>query len=252
MFYTIPYISGYFRVWRFLGRYSCRSIDESDKSINVKCLSLHHTVVTQNSQFYFPNVKSLTLENCDDSKYDVNCLLKLEDVIVLKGMVNFYNIETLNIFGYCRIDSSSILLQILKEAPKLSEIAVDQCILHTIYADWELCEYLTKMIKKISLTNRHDFAFNNDEIIQFSKIFSNIEHARFYPIEPHHLLILLNHSSKLSDVIISINSRNDIYGKYEVFLKDNALVLNKMFHTVLIKTDVSCIYGHCYVCFDNT
>ncbi|CAF4872418.1 unnamed protein product [Rotaria sp. Silwood1] len=142
------------------------------------------------------------------SLFDATDLTSRQQEIEQKCQSYFKNIVS------CKIETSSILLQILKEAPQLSTITIDQKqLISFCNDDDELCNYLSKMIQKLDLWHDNDRstpAFNNyAELRKFCKIFSNVEDLRCYIDKKTEFLFVLNQLSKLSNTTIFMTTSDN-------------------------------------------
>ena len=64
-------------------------------------------------------------------------------------IVNLFNIRHLDISDSVSLESSYVLLEILKETPQLLSLDFDKSILMSFLKNDELCDYLNKMIKTL-------------------------------------------------------------------------------------------------------
>ena len=200
--YTIPYLSKNYILGLNTKRFPNTSINPFDQVIN---LTLNQGFVPGNSKYYFSNIELLALVNSDNNQ-------NLIDINYLKIFVNLSNLNHLNIERYERILTSSLLLEILKESPQLSQITMNSSDLMLLLNenDDELCEYLKKMIKKLNIYERSQPSFNNsDEIKKFCEIFSNIKQLRCYVNQSNDVFYLINHLSKLLTINVYLPPLGD-------------------------------------------
>ncbi|CAF1376098.1 unnamed protein product [Adineta steineri] len=117
---------------------------------NVTGLFLFVDILNEHYEYYFQNITSLTL-------YQDSMLFKELDfnqqqqenkfVESLQITVNLSNLKHLNIKDTCHILSSTMLLEILKKAQKLSSIAIEKSALISFVINNELYQYFNQMIK---------------------------------------------------------------------------------------------------------
>lgn len=163
---------------------------------NVTALPLDHRVLTEKCQYYFSSVRSLTLSA---PKNDHNRLFTTQQIQYLKRIVSLFTIKHLDVQKKCQMESSLILLEILKEALQLSSMAINGKTLKLFFKNRELCTYLNKRIKKLYLHVDNDCFFNNDyESQEFCEIFSNLEHLERFGCASADLIFLVSSLSKLS------------------------------------------------------
>ncbi|CAF4139736.1 unnamed protein product [Adineta steineri] len=165
---------------------------------NVTDLTLHLDILTKECSYYFANVTSLRL--VPSAKLEHRTLTN-QHIRILKTIINLFNLKHLNIGRIYGIENSLVLLEILKQSPKLSSITFIPKAIIQLFDDDELCKYLNKMIKKIILTDYFEYHINTSERMkQFCQIFSNIEYLECKINSPDSLLLLLNYLPKLSSI----------------------------------------------------
>ncbi|CAF4006939.1 unnamed protein product [Rotaria sordida] len=226
LIYTLPCIADRFELKLDINRYYNKLINNFDVFNNVKYLSLDSEILSKECHYYFSNVTSLILK-CKSNLFKRDSdriLLKAKHIKSLKMTVNLYNLKHLDISFLCKIESSTILLEILKQSPNLSSISIDPNYLLSLFSDNELCKYLNKMIKKLDMLIPSLNKFSKIE--QFCKIFSNIEQLKCNITQLDDLLFLLNNLSKLSILKVSDTSTNKFIYKF----KDEASKLNIVYY----------------------
>ncbi|CAF1418668.1 unnamed protein product [Adineta steineri] len=186
---------------------------------NVTDLTLHLDILTKQCSYYFANITSLRLV---PSTILGQRMLTNQHIQIVKTIVNLFNLKHLNIEGIYGIENSLVLLEILKQSPKLSSITFIPKAIIQLFDDDELCKYLNKMIKKIILTDYFEYHINNSErMTQFCQIFSNIEYLECKINSSDNLLLLLNYLPKLS--IINAVVKNTCYPETKFSPFENAL-----------------------------
>ncbi|CAF1403072.1 unnamed protein product [Adineta steineri] len=149
-------------------------------------------------------------------------MLTNQHIQILKTIVNLFNLKHLNIERIYGIENTLVLLEILKQSPKLSSITFIPKAIIQLFNDDELCKYLNILIKKIILTDYFEYYANNSEKIkQFCQIFSNIEYLECKINSPDNLLLLLNYLPKLSSIKAIGNNKCYPERKFSPF--ENAL-----------------------------
>lgn len=124
----IPYISNTYELDVYTRRYYNDSIDNTNIFFNVTNLTSTSTMVLQEYQCYFPNVTSLTVTSLyiEDSSY----IPRTEHIEYLRMVVNLFHLQHLDIHiqdKKIEKESCSVLLEILKETPKLISLSIDSC-----------------------------------------------------------------------------------------------------------------------------
>jgi hypothetical protein len=222
--YTVPYISNTYVLKLGTDIHCCKF--NSGRFDNVRKLNLDQQLVEEKCQYHFSNVDSLTLFSSDKDK---DHFIKIKHIQILKRIVNLYNLKHLEISSRCKIETSSVLLQILKEAPQLSSISIDQNMLKSFLNDHELCKYLNQMIKTLSLcddTDTSSWEFDNyGELRKLCDIFSNIEDFKCTINKKSDLLLILNQLPKLRFIKASLRISEN-YQMIVYWLKNELTKLN--------------------------
>jgi hypothetical protein len=200
LIYTVPYILNEYEITSDTRRYFNKSFNNTITFAKVTDLTLNIGVMTNSDEYYFPNVKSLRLNN---TRVDANLgypFLKIKHIECLKTMVNLYNLVHLEIRSECRWKSPSVILQLLKEASHLSSLKVNKTTLFAMFKNLELCEYLTKMIKKLDISVfLFDYGYLDlNESTKMCQIFCNMEEFRCDIGSSDNLEMILNQLSKLT------------------------------------------------------
>jgi hypothetical protein len=201
-------------------RYYNNLINNIDTFVNVTNLTLYERTLTENCEYYFSNVTSLILA------LESNKSVTIEHIEYLKMIINLYNLKHLCISNQY-ILNSSVLLEIFKQAPRLSSLVINSLSLQSFFEDNELCKDLNKMIKKLHLEDIDNNLWNFDQVKQFCEIFSNIEYLECENYDEDNLLFLLNYLPKLSAVQVTltgpITSETDFFQFEENIRKRNII-----------------------------
>ncbi|CAF4222622.1 unnamed protein product, partial [Adineta steineri] len=127
--YTIPYILNKFRL--------------------TSNLTLHLDILTKECSYYFANVTSLRLVPSEKLEHRT---LTNQHIRILKTVINLFNLKHLNIGRIYGIENSLVLLEILKQSPKLSSIEFIPKAIIQLFNNGELCK--TAIAAFILLANR--------------------------------------------------------------------------------------------------
>jgi hypothetical protein len=197
--YTVPYMLKKYELESTTKRYYGELTNNANTFDNVTDLILNCDVINEKCDYKFSNVKSLTISD----EY-----LRTEQMEPLKRIVNLFNLKHLDVSEHRTIASSTVLLEILKEAPQLSSMAINPGRLISLCDDnIELANYLNKMIKNLEVHCTDICGGKSDhfeEKEKFCRIFSNLEQLIYITSAMNErngcdmVLYLLNHLSKLS------------------------------------------------------
>jgi hypothetical protein len=204
--YTVPYTSDTFRLVSHTIRYYNELVNNSNTFENVTDLMISLDSITKKCQYHFSHVTSITFGDplflCDNS-----LLFNENDVENLKMIVNLSNVKHLSMVTGCTFETSSVLLEILKQTPQLSSLSINPDILISIFDNDELCKYWNGMIKKLDLKYYPINSLN--DIYKLNKlweIFSNLEQLTCSIRQFDCLLFLIEHLPKLSRIDVSLQT----------------------------------------------
>jgi len=160
---------------------------------NLRELILYSKVQAKQCRSYFVKITSFILENSS---------LKTKQIDILTKMISLFDLKEFKIPFKCELESSSVLLHILKQAPQLSSITMDQNMLISFLNDHELCKYLKKTIQTLNLSydiDRSPKAFDNyGELRLFCKTFSNLKNLQCYVDKKTEFMFIINELSQLA------------------------------------------------------
>ena len=143
-------------------------LNKSDKfvTVNANELKLNYNVIRDECECYFPNVRSLAI--CHQPGYDtIQTSQQVVDFLAL--IVNLSNVQHLRIFNLAVENLICVLLEISKQAPKLSSLCLRSCGLQVFINNVELCNYLNENIQVFDCGTRS--LFNSfDEVRLFCEI----------------------------------------------------------------------------------
>lgn len=240
LIYSIPYCLTNYRLEPDINIHSNIQIDKSKLYHNVTQLNFSIKRWNRTMHHYFPNIKLLRLK----LKFGYGLLPVTFDNQVLQLLeisVNLMNIQILDINHLVDIESTFILLQILKQTHNLSGIVLTpKCLISSLTND-ELCKYLNKLIKKLFIFDRDGLSsIDSNELIQFCQTFSNLEQLQCSIQHSNDLIYILEHLSKLSHITIKYStnfhlSMEDINHN----LQKIGSKLNKTFFSELDSDDTS-------------
>jgi hypothetical protein len=164
-------------------------------------LELKYERLVENSKYYFPNVTSLTL-----TKGHLDTLPTSEHIQYLKMMINLFKLKHL---GIPDNTNASFLLEIFKQTPQLSSIAISPSYLKEILNTKDIFEYLTKMIKNFNFITYNDRIDNSFNMKVFCKMFPNIEHLQCTISDTKNLFVIIDNLPKLSTLKITDESGSE-------------------------------------------
>jgi hypothetical protein len=197
--YTIPYSSNIYTLEPDTTKYANKLMKNS--FINVTDLTLYLDALIYGSLYHFSNVISLTLAGQSHFPAIYNHFLNPQHLKSLKTFVNLSNVKHLIFPPNFQLETTLVLLQILKQTIRLSSLTISSKMLQSLFNDNELCKYLNDMIKILDISQD---AHTVDELERFCQIFSNIEQLSFHHSQLNDLLFVFNKLSKLSIVKISL------------------------------------------------
>jgi hypothetical protein len=121
--------------------------------------------------------------------------------------MDFSKLKHLYIWAKVTMESS-VLLQILKEAPQLSSLFIHKSILMSFLTNNELCGYLNKMICELDINRCYtDYHIRSNELDLFCKTFANLKQLECCINESDDFLFLLDHLPKLTNMKAHCPSR---------------------------------------------
>jgi hypothetical protein len=240
--FTIPYWSNTFELDSYVGSYSNKSINSLHIFDKVTNLTLSDHISFEKLPYYFSNVTSLTLKSISNDSNE-NCLFNNENLSNIKRIINLSKLKHLDVQYHNHI-KASMLIELFKISRQLSELTINMNLIRSFLDNKELCEYLSKMIKKLDISNCHGYYDLEDfyqtlssveklnyqldyfDIEKFYQTFSNVEKldcqfGPMYSLNPWDFwLSLLSHSSQFSSITIW-----DIHSE---------LVYKEIFHSRLV------------------
>lgn len=222
--YTIPHVRVGLYLSESMDEYCYTSTGDTNTFDEITHLWIHPNALTEECQPHFRHIQSISI-GPERILTDETGLLK-EYLPYLKTIVDCScsYVENLRIISSCKIESSLVLLEILKQAPNISSLAMNADLLIPLLEDDGLCRYLKKMIKKLDLSSNHPaegrycrtfliqhsafferVSAPSDDLYQFNRLwdtFSNIEQLTCAIRGWDSLLFLLQHLSKVSRVCV--------------------------------------------------
>ena len=149
---TIPYISEHFVLDSSVQKYYKELRNAKNMFDNVKYIQIDSSRILHQWRLYFPNVISLNLRRSYVS-YFAPSLIE-DDIKFLSNILNLSRTQHLYIESSCLPETSSALLQLLKQTPNISLLSIDPVALLSFLNDNdELCNYLKSTIKILVLTD---------------------------------------------------------------------------------------------------
>ena len=203
---------------------------------NVSYLKLHQEVISLRNSYYFSNVISLKLKGKLCFAEIADRFLNMEHIHSLKSNINLSNVKHLAISLTCEMESSSVLLQLLKQMPQLSSLDMELDILQSFFDNDELCTYFNKLITKLDIHKYSYNGFNSSTGIEkFCKIFSHIEHLTCYINQLNDLVYLLMHLRNLFMMEIHISTATN----RERFVRELNNEAKKLKRTINMEFDLA-------------
>lgn len=226
--HTIPLIQNELYLTTSSIKYQLNKLNKFD---NVKDLCLFYTVITNQSEYYFPNVTSLAMRQEFRREKGAREKIAFE---FLPSIVNLSDLQYLLIFDLSVEDIMAILLVILRKTSRLLSLSLGCFDMESFIKNDELCKYLNKTIVALDLVDC--YAFNSsDEVRQFCEIFSNIKQLKYKMREKEDLLYLLNNLSHLSMLEIRVPASGDPENFLNWFKKQK-LKSNATYHIAEVST----------------
>jgi hypothetical protein len=232
LIFTTPYYSNTYELVWYTDSYSNKSVDHFNLHDKVTNLKLHNNLSIKKYPYYFSNVTELDIAYFWPSDIK-NCLFTEENIIYFKQKVNLSKLKKLDLKSF-RIETS-ILLQILKESPQLSEMTLDTDLIRSFFNNSELCQYLRKMIKKLVIIANS--GYHNME--KFYDVFSSLEKldCGFVRMSSengwHFWISLINHLKQFSSISLCNISTAWIYEeKFFSQLQNEATKRNLIFRFI--------------------
>ncbi|UJR07124.1 hypothetical protein I4U23_011412 [Adineta vaga] len=191
--YTIPYPFHTFEYTGEMKESTNKSIKHVNSFDNVTNLTIFPQMLIENSQYYFPNVLSLTIEQKFESWNGEYYKMTDQNAKCLLEMVNLSNIKHLTINGIL-FESSTVLKDIIKAASRLYSFYIQPDVLLNHFDDVKLCNYLTKLIRKLHIFD--SFYDNLKDLEKFCGIFGDLEEL-WCDANESNILFLIQHLRNL-------------------------------------------------------
>jgi hypothetical protein len=198
--YTLPYPSNTYTISPDPVRYFNKMMNISNPFDNVTDVILSTNIpMVIEDQSYFSNVTSLTIDHTFDFLLSIGDLLEHKFVQFLKRIINLSHLKHLDIQSSKSLESSLILLEILKQAPQVSSLDIHQNALMLSFNGNELCKYMNKMIRKLYVYGSSYLSSDSSGLMkQFCRVFSEIEDLECNYDKVDDVLYLLCHLTKLT------------------------------------------------------
>ena len=231
LIFTIPYCyNNYELIW-----YTDSSLNQSANYSNINdqvtSLQLHDNLSIHKYPYHFSNVTELSITNQpwlpDDRMFNSG------NIKYIKEKINLSKLKNLNLASYQM--QTSVLLQILKESPRLSEMTADTDLIRSFYDNAELCAYLSKMIKTLLLISHNGY----HGMEKFFEVFSSLEklNCGFSHMSSENSwnfwISLVNHLSQFSSISICNLTTRSIYNeKFFTQLQNEVMRRNLIYRLV--------------------
>ncbi|CAF4065303.1 unnamed protein product [Rotaria sordida] len=233
LIFTTPYYSNTYELIWYTDSYSNKPVNYFNVHDKVTNLKLYDNLSINKYPYYFSNVTELNITNMGWPSNINDHLFNEGNIQHLKERVNLSKLKHLDLASYHI--KTSILLQILKESPQLSEMTVDTDLIRSFFDNRELCEYLSKMIKTLHIIACHGY----HDMEKFHEIFSSVEklYCGFVRMSSQNAwdfwISLISHISKFSAISIWNISTAWIYEeKFFSQLQDEAIKRNLIFRFI--------------------
>ena len=168
LIFTTPYYSTTYKLIWYTDSYATESINPFQIHEKVTDLELHNNLSLKKYPYYFSNVTELCIAYLWPSDISER-LFTEENLIYFKEKVNLSKLKHLDLKSY-RMETS-MLLEIFKQSPQLSELTLDTDLIRTFFSHSELCKYLSKMIKTLHLIAHSGY----HHMEKFFETFSSLE-----------------------------------------------------------------------------
>ena len=231
--YTIPYIKRDFQWRSYPYMYSNEIIDRRNLLTDVKKLEISTDFMIHQCPYYFPNLTTIEIGNCDLTK---------EYCELFKTNVNLTNLIDLHIGSNCKVEDTQVFLELLKQSPYISSLSIECKTLSTLLDNNDqLCEYLSKRIKKLTLISTKECTYIDEQNLtnnKFWQTFACIEQFRCDIRKRQSIQFLFESLSNLSYIIIHL--KNDTISYSTSYLQDIASELGIKIHS----NAMICAYSH--------
>ena len=195
--YTVPYMLDTYEILCNAKRYYSHRLDSADAFAKVTNLEVNIAATNDLDQYYFPNVKSLALNNERAAANHDYPYLRHKHVRCLKTMVDLCNLTHLKLSSECRWKSPFVILHLFKEAVHLSSLKTYKTLLLQLLKNREVCECLNK-IKRLDIAATSWYThMNGEDMVKICQTFCYMEEFRCRVERLNALQIILDHLSKL-------------------------------------------------------
>jgi hypothetical protein len=154
----------------------------------------------------------------------------------LKRIIDLSKLKHLRIPICIQTKGSTILLKILKEAPCLSSLNIQQSAVDLLKRNKELCQYISKRIKKVHFShfNQSD-PFDKTRFVKSTyQVFPNIEQITYSMLkESESCLCLLQNLPQLSRLTITFYHREGS-GSFDEVKKELSKLKNIFFYEQIL------------------
>ena len=192
--YTVPFMLDSYEITFRRERYYSHPIGKMNVFAKVTNLTVNMPMLLGIDQYYFPNVKSLTLINEFAVEKNHSSHFKSSSLAMLANLLSLNHLE---ISSKCYWISTAILLQLIRDALYLSSLKTDMTILFLLFKTRQL--QCLKTIKNLDVTGRSSKRrLNCEDMTSICQIFPNMEEFRCTINGLGILQAVIGHLSKLS------------------------------------------------------
>ena len=198
LIYTIPWMFDTYEITPNTNRYYFHKIDKTKVFTKVTNLTVNMPTLIDIDQYYFPNITSLRLINDRVDEMDHHSPQPVESKYTpsLTTGVNLSRLNHLEISSKCHWISTSIILQLIGNASRLSSFKTDPTILFLLFKSGGL--QCLKTIKRLDVTgNSSNKQLGCEEIENICQTFPNMEKFRCCIVGLDVLQATIDHLSKL-------------------------------------------------------
>ena len=202
--HTIPFPCNHYKLSLSTEHYSSQLNDTASIFNCVTQLSVPYEILERPSSQNFSNIKILRLEEDTRSRSRSNHVLRHKHVESLTSTVCSCNVTDLWIGRNYSLESSSVMIRLLNEIPKISSLSIDLRMFRVLCTDAQVCSSLKNTIKSLFLlSNGYDALFTQHySFQQFYETFSELEELECDLNEGAEFMTLIRSLSKLSNIAV--------------------------------------------------
>ncbi|CAF1095163.1 unnamed protein product [Adineta ricciae] len=195
MICTVPYAFATFELYSGMNRYHELAIDHQNMFSNVTQLTIHQNSMKTDERY--SSFSFLRSERWSFVREYMLGPLKANDILSM--VKNFSHVKYLDVSHVFKFESPSVLVEILRETPRVSSLTISFDTVNSSLNDDELCQYLKRMIRNLHITKLWNFLrLRHDDIqLKFCEVFSNLDQLTCTVQKTCQMIFLLTHLPKL-------------------------------------------------------